>query len=529
MSLNSSRTASASNGSTEQELGKRKSHSSQEVKFEELLIAESDGYKIRRKMDIHLLPLMMLLYFIQFVAKTILGYTLILSSENDVKISPNEFTTLGTTFYVSYLVFVFPQNLLMGRFPVGKVLTGNILLVSILMGAHAASMNFESLLFCRLLLGACQSSITSGLMSVTSRFYSRSERSPRIGYWFVMNSVGAIFNSLVTYVLSVHPPKQFHSWQWLYLIVSFVAFGIFILFLLFFPNSPSTAWFLTDKMKEVAKEKLETNDDNLDKPLWFDWEQALEAICDVKTWIWFSYMLFVNIPNITCHQALLFSFFEYSARNTTALSCTFSLMHVINICIAMYLLRCFTGARAYVGIFMQIPSVIGTVLAIMAPENSKGTLIASIYLTWFSPIAYIIALDLIISNTNGHTKRVTVQSIVMIGHCLGHLISPRIWKDQYNPKNPSPWFAMGLCYLACGVLLIVMRVYLANENAKRNEKAGLRNSGLGRCKPSINLRDTGSSSVKVSSLEPHLLKKKIYDQPNRDITDMKDPEFRYVL
>lgn len=35
-------------------------------------------------------------------------------------------------------------------------------------------------------------------------------------------------------------------------------------------------------------------------------------------------------------------------------------------------------------VFMTVPNVIGTVLAIMIPENSKAGLIASIYLTWFS-------------------------------------------------------------------------------------------------------------------------------------------------
>ncbi|KAH9824748.1 hypothetical protein DFH28DRAFT_1077299 [Melampsora americana] len=255
MSLNSITPPSALHGSTEQAIVERKSHQTQEVTSEGFMITDSDALKIQRKMDIH--------HFIMRCST--------------------------------------------------QVQDDDHLLHSIV------CKSFESLLFCRLLLGACQSSITSGLMSVTSRL-------------------------------------------------------------------------------------VKVNDKDFNKPPWFNKEQALEAICDVKTWIWFVYMLLVNIPNITCHQALLFSFFGYSARKTTTLSCTFSLMHIVNIYIAMYILRCFSGARAYVGVFMQIPNVVGTVLSIMGPESSKATLIASIYLTWFSPIAYIIALDLIISNTKGHTS-----------------------------------------------------------------------------------------------------------------------------
>ncbi|EGG06897.1 uncharacterized protein MELLADRAFT_63109 [Melampsora larici-populina 98AG31] len=273
MPQNSTIAASGSRGSREQEeVVEGKPDQPREVQCKGFMITESDAFKIKRKMDFH-----------HFIMK---------SQTQDQIPQPWAFLHISQD--------------------------DDTLFHSI------ACMNFEHLLFCRLLLGACLSSITSGLMSVTSRLLVCNER-----HTFT---------------------KHFNG------------------------------------------------------PRWFDREQAVEAICDVKTWIWFVYMILVNIPNITCHQALLFSFFEYSARNTTALSCTFSLMHIINIYIAMYLLRCFSGARAYVGIFMQIPNVIGTVLAIMAPENSKGTLIASIYLTWFSPIAYIIALDLIISNTNGHTS-----------------------------------------------------------------------------------------------------------------------------
>lgn len=46
-------------------------------------------------------------------------------------------------------------------------------------------------------------------------------------------------------------------------------------------------------------------------------------------------------------------------------------------------------------------------------------------------------------------------------------IAPQLWNDQYSPKNPSPWFLIGLCYLACISLLIFMRVYLATQNLNR--------------------------------------------------------------
>ena len=107
---------------------------------------------------------------------------------------------LGTIFYLSYLVFEYPQNLALQRFPVGKWMrfvmhhyikrvssdrniSINILTWGIALCSHAACKNFGGLFAVRLILGMCEGSITAGFLIVSSMFYTRNEQTLRVGYW----------------------------------------------------------------------------------------------------------------------------------------------------------------------------------------------------------------------------------------------------------------------------------------------------------------------------------------------------------
>ena len=52
--------------------------------------------------------------------KTTLGSSAILGIRQATNLNATEYNWLGTIFYISYLIFEYPQNLALQRFPVGK-------------------------------------------------------------------------------------------------------------------------------------------------------------------------------------------------------------------------------------------------------------------------------------------------------------------------------------------------------------------------------------------------------------------------
>lgn len=87
----------------------------------------------------------------------------------------------------------------MQRFPVGRVLSYNILFFGIFLMLHSACSSFAPLLILRLGLGACEGAVTAGFLIVTSQFYLIEEQTARVGYWFLMNGTAQIISALLSY------------------------------------------------------------------------------------------------------------------------------------------------------------------------------------------------------------------------------------------------------------------------------------------------------------------------------------------
>ncbi|KAJ7729403.1 MFS general substrate transporter [Mycena maculata] len=140
---------------------------------------ETEALRVWRKIDCHLIPLM--------CNKTTLNGASILGISQATHLSTNQ---LGTIFYLGYLMFQFPQNLALQRFPIAKWLSVNIF-------------NFRDLMVVRFILGICEGFIIS-----TSMFYTR-KQTLRVGYWSQIISGFVNFGSLHIHTAHV----AFEPWQ----------------------------------------------------------------------------------------------------------------------------------------------------------------------------------------------------------------------------------------------------------------------------------------------------------------------------
>ncbi|KAH9991572.1 hypothetical protein BJV77DRAFT_523783 [Russula vinacea] len=109
------------------------------------LLDPVESSRIRRKIDRHVLPLMCILYCIQFMDKATLASSSILGILKATHLTANQYNWLGTIFYLGYLAFQFPQNLALQRFPVGKWMSLNIFIWAVALCSHAACKNFAGL------------------------------------------------------------------------------------------------------------------------------------------------------------------------------------------------------------------------------------------------------------------------------------------------------------------------------------------------------------------------------------------------
>ena len=88
-----------------------------------------------------------------------------------------------------------------------------------------------------------------------------------------------------------------------------------------------------------------------------------------------------------------------------------------------------------------------------------------------SGASFAIFLSWVGMSTSGHTKRVTVNAVVLIGYSVGNAVGPFIWQAKYKPRNKVPFAIISACSVASAFTLLVTRQYLAYQNKKRDEEA----------------------------------------------------------
>ncbi|KAI0791142.1 MFS general substrate transporter [Abortiporus biennis] len=478
----------------------------------ELDKAEAD--RIRKKIDWHILPLMCVLYWIQFMDKTTLGSSAILGIREATHLSTNQYNWLGTIFYLSYLVFEYPQNLALQRFPVGKWMSANIFVWAIALCCHAACKNFAGLFVCRIILGMCEGSITAGFLIVTSMFYTRKEQTLRVGYWFLMNGTAQIISGFISFGSLHIKTKGFEPWQWLMIITGILTLITAVCYWLFFPDSPATAWFLTPDERAKAIARIKENQTGIENKH-FKMEQFYEALLDPKTWLFAFFSAMDNVPNsLTNQRTIIVSSFGFTNLQTTLLGCVDGLIEIVTIFTGVQLATRYKNAIAYVGAIYFLPNILGVLLLNLLPWDNKVGLLFSQWLTGVGTTGFVLGLSWLSNVTAGHTKRVTVNAIMLVAYCIGNAAGPFLWQAKYRPRNHIPWIVIGVCYVVCPLTLLVIRFILRAENRKRDAEP---------------VDDTYDNVyIEVVNADGKKIQKKV-DKEYLDLTDIQNREFRYVL
>ncbi|KAL4243596.1 MFS transporter superfamily protein [Abortiporus biennis] len=473
-----------------------------------------EAARLRRKIDWHIMPLMCILYWIQFMDKTTLGSSAILGIRQATHLTTNQYNWLGTIFYLSYLVFECPQNLALQRFPVGKWMSINIFTWAVALCAHAACKNFAGLFVCRIFLGMCEGSITAGFLIVTSMFYTRTEQTVRVGYWFLMNGAAQIISGFISFGALHIKTKGFEPWQWLMIITGILTLITATLYWFLFPDSPANAWFLTPDERAKAIARIKENQTGTENKH-FKREQFYEAISDPKTWLFAFFAALSNVPNsLTNQRTLIVASFGFTNLQTTLLGCVDGVIEIVVIFTGVHLAARYKNIVAYVGAAYFIPNILGVLLLNLLPWSNKIGLLFSQWLTGFATTGFVLALSWLSNTTAGHTKRVTVNAILLVSYSIGNSAGPFLWQAKYKPRNHVPWIVIGVAYVVCPLTLLTIRFILNAENKRRDAEPV----------------DTTYDNIYIEVVTPEgkTVQKKV-DKEYLDLTDIQNREFRYVL
>ena len=229
---------------------------------EEIVIDEELKKRLLRKIDLHIMPIMCVVYGLNYLDKTTLSYASIMGLETDLNLTKSNYQWLGSIFYFGYLGFEYPTSRLLQRLPLAKYSAFNIILWGLTLSCTAATSNFAGIASVRLILGIFEAAVTPGFVLFTSQWYTKKEQGFRTGVWFSFNGFAHILGSLVAYGVArgtFGRSVALAGWKIIFLVWGLVTMVAGIIFLFLMPDSPLKARFLRDSERRLVIERTRHN------------------------------------------------------------------------------------------------------------------------------------------------------------------------------------------------------------------------------------------------------------------------------
>jgi MFS family permease len=447
---------------------------------------------LARKIDMRIMTVMCCSYFLQFIDKNSLNLAAVLGIKNHLTDHPNGFANLGTIFYASYIFAEPISSYLLQVLPTSKFLSLCIIAWGIVVACHAACKSYASLMVIRALLGIFESSLSPGLIIISSMYYNKKENLKRTGIWVSCAGLSTIVGGLLSFAFQ-HVHASLESWQIFFLVLGCITilFGIFMYIIL--PNNPTSASFLTDDEKVIVLEHIRANQTGTETKT-FKKKQIKELLLhDRHTWPLF----FLTIVSMISTGALgtwsvtIFKSFGFSPEVSALVQMPVGAAMIIAILSESYFCARY-GHRTIVFMFMCLPAVAGYAILYESP-NRVANLIA-VYMNMGSTGVIALLYSWNSANTSGHTKKLARNAMTMIAFSIGSLIGPQLFRANEAPEYKSAKITLIVTSIVSIPLAGLVGYISKKENEERDKQGPV-------------------------TLPPN------YEF--RDMTDIENPNFRY--
>ncbi|TRX94786.1 hypothetical protein FHL15_004247 [Xylaria flabelliformis] len=425
--------------------------------------------KLMTRIDWHILPFVSIMYLLAFLDRVNIANARSFNLEADLHLEKNQYNTSLTIFFVPYIIFEIPSNILLKRFSPRVWLSGCMFLFGLVSIFQGLTQNYGGLLATRFFLGLFETGMFPGCFYLISMWYKRSEAQKRYSLFFSSTSLAGAFGGLLASAIGkLDGVRNYSGWRWIFILEGVLTATIAILFFFIFPLFPEQAKWLTEEERAYVKARLRADQGNNAAERKTTFRDVIAVMKDHRVWLGgFMYLgLIVPAYSYAFFAPTIIKTYNYSAIQTQlhsvppwAASFAFSLI--------VAALSDWTRHRAFFAIAPLAITIAGFAVLLTIHTNTTveyavlhlvtiGTYgVLPIIVCWFQ------------MNLGGHHRR-SIGSAWQIGFGnLGGIIATYLFLD-----SDAPYFTKGfaVCLAFVVVSIAASTLYLISihiENRKR--------------------------------------------------------------
>ncbi|EFE40791.1 MFS transporter, putative [Trichophyton verrucosum HKI 0517] len=511
-------------------------------------LIEEENRKIRRKTDKVILAILVWVYFLQILDKTVLGYGAIFGLIEDTHLSGNQYSLIGSIGPIAQLAWQPFSMILIVKVP-HRILTPTLVLGwGLAQAAMGVCNNFGGLLATRFFLGLFEAGCLPLFSVITSQWYRRAEQPIRVAAWYGTNGIATIVASALSYGLGHIPTKTMRSWRIIFIFVGLVTIisAPFVYWKL--DNDIPSARFLTEHEREQAIERLRANQTGT-RATEFRWSHVFEALFELKTYLWIAMSLLLNIGAAVTNTfgPLILNGFGYDKYITSLLNMPFGAVQVIVIMLASYFAQKHRRKSAVL-ILLILPVITGlSMLYSLPPGSSHSVLVLAYYLLACIFGGNPLIVTWIVGNTAGTTKQSIITSLYNAGSSTGNIIGPLLFVKEDSPRYRNGLRSVLISFIALAVVilaqvanLVVLNKLHRRSRAAEGKKANIKDVSMNEQYAEFDEENDGLEFAESQGSESQdertgeidtariISRKRLGENAFQDLTDKQNNEFIYI-
>ncbi|KIV97341.1 hypothetical protein PV10_01103 [Exophiala mesophila] len=313
--------------------------------------------------------------------------------------------------------------------------------------------------------------------------------------WYSASGYITVVSPLINYGLG-HITGSLSPWRYMFIVGGIITILWSLVIYFYMPPDPIRAKGFSERERFIAVSRLRVNNAGV-RNTHFKKQQVLELFLDEKFWLVFSmcFLCMIAAGPVNAFIPIIIAGFGFGTLESLLLIMPAGFVAGSIILASTYASYKLPRSRIWIVVVSEMITLLSALLLWQLPRSALGGLLYAVYTLAGFTGGFGVLMGLSIGNAAGYTKRQVSSSGIYIGYCLGQFTGPQVFKPQDAPAY-GPGFQVVVYTAVATIALAIIYRYLCIFQNKRRDAAGI-----------------------VESFEH------AYED---DVTDKKNPQFRYV-
>lgn len=216
--------------------------------------------KLMTKIDFRVIPFLCILYLLAFLDRVNIANAKIFGLAKDLGLTGVQYNTCLTMFFIPYIVFEIPSNILMKKFTPRIWLSGCMFMFGVVEVCQGLVQNYGGLLATRFFLGLFEAGMFPGCFYLIGMWYKRSEAQRRYSFFFSSTTLAGAFGGLLASAIGkMDGLRGYHGWRWIFILEGVLTCVVAAVFVFLLPSFPEDAKWLTEEEREYVTARLQVD------------------------------------------------------------------------------------------------------------------------------------------------------------------------------------------------------------------------------------------------------------------------------